>query len=119
MLLKNEISIFIYFTDISNNKAKPIVSFNKLQNNNNLVSLTDLIKKCTLFTNEAFNSYYFSDTDNSFTVLNDHYSALASFTTYVNQHLIITLFNIEITFNDLFPPIIILSSSSLHNPLFQ
>ena len=97
VLLKNEISIFIYFTDISNNKAKPIVSFNKLQNNNNLVSLTDLIKKCTLFTNEAFNSYYFSDTDNSFTVLNDHYSALASFTTYVNQHLIITLFNL---FND-------------------
>lgn len=93
VLIKNEISIFVYFTDISNNKAKPIVTIRKLESNN-LLYLTDQITQFTLFTNESFISYYFSDTENSFTNLNDHYFALATLTTYTNRRLIIALFNL-------------------------
>ena len=89
VFLKNEISIFLYYKDISNNNAKPIALFKNL-NNNNLVDLNS-IGKITLFKNIK---YYLSDSENSFTILNDHYFALASLTIYSNHHLIISLFNL-------------------------
>ena len=89
VLIKNEISIFIYYKDISNNNAKPIASFKNL-NNNNLVDLTNL-GKMTLFKNI---NYYLSDSENSFSILNDHYFVLATLTIYSNHHLIISLFNL-------------------------
>ena len=89
--LKNEVSMFLYFTDISNNKARPIVQFKNLENNN-LVGLNSITRH-VLFA-DLDNSYIISDTENSFTILNDYYYVLVSLTVYGNHHLIISLFNL-------------------------
>ena len=88
--LTNELSIFIYYNDISNHKAKPIAVLKKLENTN-FLDISNEINKFILF--NQFN-YYFSDTENSFTFLNEHYFAFASITTFMNKHLIIALINL-------------------------
>ena len=89
-LLKNEISIFLYFTDISNNHAKPVVLLKNLDSNNNLINVNS-IAKSNVFQKM---DYYFSDTDHSFSIINEHYFVFASITIYANPHLIISLFNL-------------------------
>ena len=89
-LLKREISIFIYYTDISNNHAKPVILLKALDSNNDLVNVND-IEKGVMFKDM---NYYFSDTENSFSIINDHYFVLATITIYANPHLIISLFNL-------------------------
>ena len=91
--IKADISIFIFFNDISNNKARPIIYFRKYQNNN-IQNLNTYLNREILYKD---NSYIFSDTEHSLTSINDHYFALASLTTYSSNHLIISLISI---FND-------------------
>ena len=89
--LKNSMSIFIYFTNISNGNSKPKVILKKLDNTLNLVDISLEMKSGILFEDMP---YIFSDTEHSFTIINEHYFALASITTFNNRHLIISLFNI-------------------------
>ena len=95
--LKEEIGIFVYFNDISDNNAKPIFILKKLNINNNVVNLEDI--SSYLSAEKLYTSlpYKISDTENSLTIINDHYFALASLTLYENSHLLITLLNL---FND-------------------
>ena len=90
--LKKEISMFIYFIDISNNNAKPIIQVKQLENKS-LDNLYFEITRHVLFTDLNL-GYYFSDTENSFTILNDYYYVFVSLTTYENRHLIISLINL-------------------------
>ena len=98
--LKDEISIFIYFTSTSEKKAKPILVLKKLIVSNGQVYLDKLnsyLIKDIVFENIP---YTFSDTENSLAIFNDYYFALASITEsneYINKNLVISLFNI---FND-------------------
>ena len=94
--LKDEISVFIYFTDISENNARPLLVLKKLIVNNgeyNLENVTSYLIKDIAMKNIP---YKISDTENSLAIFNDYYFALSSFTDD-KKHLIISLFNI---FND-------------------
>jgi len=88
--IKSDISAFILFNDISNNKARPIIYFRRYQYNR-IENLNSALNKETLF--KDYN-YIFSDTEHSLTSINDHYFVLASLTTYSSRHLIISLFSI-------------------------
>jgi len=98
--LKGEISIFIYYTDISDNNAKPILVLKQLTKTNGEIVLNNInsfLTKDIVWKNIP---YTFSDSENSLAIFNEYYFALASLTestSNTNRHLIITLFNI---FND-------------------
>ena len=95
--LKDEVSIFVYFNDISDNNAKPILILKKLILNNGeieLVNLSSFINKEKLYNSLP---YMISDSENSLAIINKYYFALSSITSYENRHLLIILFNI---FND-------------------
>ena len=114
--LKDEIGIFVYYNDISENNAKPNIILKKLEtgkngdvnlkrleeNNNNanndniiyleLINVSTFIGKETLFNSMQ---YILSDTENSLAKINDHYFALATMTSYENNHLLIAIMNIH------------------------
>ena len=98
VLLKGEISIFIYFNDISDNYAKPIILLKRLiaKNYNNDMELVDLSAYLSNEQIRIYNNipYFISDSENSLTMINENYFALASLTSYENRHLLIALFNI-------------------------
>jgi hypothetical protein len=78
--LKNEISVFIYFTDISDNNARPLLVLKKLVVNNgeyNLENVTSYLTKDIVMKNIP---YKMSDTENSLAIFNEYYFALSSFT---------------------------------------
>ena len=84
--LKDEIGIFIYFNDISENNAKPILVLKNIKNEE-IVNLNEYIIKDTVFKNIP---YTFSDVENSLAIFNDYYFALASITEsnqYKNKNL--------------------------------
>ena len=93
--LKDEISVFIYFIDTSENKAKPILLLKKLNEINGQINfLNSYIKIETVFENTP---YTFSDIENSLAIFNDYYFSLASITESnenFNKYLIISLLNI-------------------------
>ena len=95
--LKEEISVFIYYTDIGENNAKPIMVLKTLSVRSNVAILSNLNSYLTrdiLFENM---SYKFSDKDNSLAIINSYYYGLTSITQGENKHLIVALANI---FND-------------------
>ena len=93
--LKDEISIFIYYTDTSENNAKPILVLKNLSvSTSKVATLKDLnsyLKKDTVFGNVQ---YTFSDIENSLAIFNEYYFGLSSLTENTNRHLIVALFNI-------------------------
>ena len=94
--LKDEVGIFIYFTDTSDNNAKPILVLKKLIASSKSVSLVNLnnyLKRDIVFGNVRF---IFSDTENSLAIFNSYYFGLSSFTND-KRHLFVALLNI---FND-------------------
>ena len=95
--LKNEISIFIYYNDIAENNAKPIMVLKKLTVSNSEPTLADLnnyLKRDTILGNT---NYKFSDIENSLAIFNEYYFGLTSVIEANNKHLMVALFNI---FND-------------------
>ena len=100
--LKDEISIFVYYTDITENNARPIVVLKKLTVKSSQVTLNNLnsyLIRDTLFKNME---YEFSDTENSLAIFNSYYFGITSLaidktSQTDSQHLIIALANI---FND-------------------
>ena len=94
--LKGEISIFIYFVDTAENKAKPIMVLKELAVTTRATTLNNLnsyLKRDVVY---GALDYSFSDTDNSLAIFNEYYYGLASLAKDRN-HLVISLFNI---FND-------------------
>ena len=96
VLLKGEISIFIYFNDISDKYAKPKILLKRLilKNYNNM----ELVDLSSYLSNEQIRiydniPYFISDSENSLSIINENYFALASLTSY-DRHLLIVLFNI-------------------------
>ena len=102
--LKDEVSVFIYYNDIPENNARPILVLKTLQVTVNsrtkqvisisLNNLNSYLTKDTVFV--PFSNYRFSDTENSLAIFNDYYFGLSSFTED-KKVLVIALFNI---FND-------------------
>ena len=95
--LKDEISIFIYYTNIGENNTKPILILKTLSVKSGVATLSNLNSYLTRDTIFQDMEYKFSDIDNSLTILNSYYFALSSITQGPNKHLIIALANI---FND-------------------
>ena len=93
-LLKDEIGIFVYFNDITDNNAKPIFILKKLVVNNDDVSLEDISSYLSSETLYNTLPYFISEIDNSLVIINDHYFALASITSYESRHLLIALLNV-------------------------
>ena len=94
--LKEEITIFIYYVDTTENDAKPIMVLKKLTIVRKVPTLSNLnsyLTRDTVFSNL---NYRFSDTENALGIFNEYYYGLASITDK-SQHLIVALFNI---FND-------------------
>ena len=92
--LKEDVSIFVYYNDVSDHNAKPIVLMKKIQNKNGkveLINASDYLKKTILFNTLP---YIVSDSENSLARINEYYFALATITSYQNSHLIITTLNI-------------------------
>ena len=95
--LKDEISIFVYYTDIGEKGAKPIMVLKQLSVKSSLVTLSNLntyLSRDVLFPSL---SYQFSDTENSLAIFNSYYYGISSLTTGDKQHLVVALANI---FND-------------------
>ena len=94
ILLKEEITIFVYFNDISDNSAKPLIILKNLITKNGEVELVDLSE--FISKEKIYNSlpYFISDSENALAIINEYYFALASITSYENKHLLITIFNI-------------------------
>ena len=86
--LNNAEQFFVMYIDITENGAKPII-IPKTFDGNDLVDISGLDEKYTLFSHY---SYILSDTDNSMTVINDLYFALATLADD-NKHLMILLIN--------------------------
>ena len=95
--LKEEIGVFVYFNDISDNNAKPIFILKKLTVTNGVVNLENV--SSFLPADKLYNTlpYIISDSENSLTMINEYYFALVSITSYESSHLLITILNI---FND-------------------
>ena len=92
--LKEDVSIFVYYNDVSDHNAKPIVLMKKIQNKNGkveLINASDYLKKTILFNTLP---YIVSDSENSLARINEYYFALATVTSYQNSHIIITTLNI-------------------------
>ena len=97
--LKDEISIFAYFNDTSENNAKPILVLKKLTVKNGQATLNNLntyLKRDIFFKNM---DYQFSDTENSLEIFNSYYFGISSIAWKGNkangsQHLIVALANI-------------------------
>ena len=77
--LKEEVSIFIYYTDTSENNAKPVMILRQLS-----VSTTITLNQLNTYLTRDIVSkilpYTFSDKENSLAIFNDYYFALSSFT---------------------------------------
>ena len=94
--LKDEISIFVYYTDTSENNAKPILVLKKLTVNalRKTINLSNLNTFLTRDVVYGKMNYKFSDIENSLGIFNSYYFCLVSLTETTNRHLIVTLFNI-------------------------
>ena len=71
--LKDEVSIFIYFTDTSDNNARPILVLKKIVVTNgeyNLESVTSYLTRDIVMKNIP---YKMSDTENSLAIFNAYY----------------------------------------------
>ena len=92
--LKEDVSIFAYYTDISDRNAKPILLIKKLEKKNGtmkLINASTYLDKIILCNTLP---YIVSDSENSLAKINDYYFALATITSYQNSYLIITVLNI-------------------------
>ena len=97
VLLKGEISIFVYYVDVTENDAKPILVLKELSIKNNKATLSNVKPKLIRDTLYIKMAYKFSDTENSLAIFNEYYFGVTSLTIGENQHLIVALLNI---FND-------------------
>ena len=90
--LKEEITIFIYYINTSENNAKPIMVLRKLSVSTSvsLNKINNYLTRDILFGNVP---YTFSDKENSLAIFNDYYFGLSSFT-FDKKHLIVSLLNI-------------------------
>ena len=91
--LKDEISIFVYYIDTSENGAKPIMILKTLTVSTKTVALNNLnsyLKRDTVYGNL---DYSFSDKENSLAIFNEYYFGLSTFT-LDKKHLIVSLLNI-------------------------
>ena len=89
--LKEDISVFVYYVDITENKIKPNILLKKLIKYNNTLQLIDIL---AIKDNEhLYNniSYSLSDSENSLTRINEEYFALATLTIDEKNHLLLAL----------------------------
>ena len=99
--IREEVTAFVYYNDISDHNAKPIVIFKNLEIKNgkvNLINLSKYLDKEQLYT---ILPYIVSDSENSFAKINEYYYALATITSYENSHLLITVLNLYNSDNSL------------------
>ena len=95
--LKDEVSIFTYYTNTGESGAKPIMVLKKLTVRSNVATLSNLNTYLTRDVLFPDIQRKFSDTENSLAIFNSYYYALSSITLGEDQHLILALANI---FND-------------------
>ena len=82
MFCVDEVSIFVYFNDISDNNARPTIVLKKLVENNGDV---ELVNVSSYLNNEKLYKsipHMISDSENSLAIINKYYFALASITSY-------------------------------------
>ena len=92
--LKDEVTIFVYFNDISEKNSRPVFILKKLVINNgdiDLVNFSSYIDKEKIYYSLP---YFISDSENSISIMNVHSFALASITYYESSHLLITVFKL-------------------------
>ena len=95
VLLKDEISIFVYYSDITENGAKPILVLTKLtvkSNKATLSSINDYLKRDILFNSI---DHQFSDTETSLAIFNEYYFGITALSVENgHQNLYVALANI-------------------------
>ena len=95
--IRDDLSVFVYYNDISEHNSKPIVLFKKLEKNNGIIELIDASTYLSNVILYKALPYIVSESENSLAKINDYYIALATITSYENSNLIITVINL---FND-------------------